>query len=94
MPGLVATDMLVESFLPLAKDTRQYYLFTAISSPLLTYRCRIAALSGGLAVYLSHPHADFLSGRFLSVHWDVDEVQARKDEIITKNLLQVEIGGW
>lgn len=53
-----------------------------------------AALTGGLTVYLSHPHADFLSGRFISAHWDVDQIQARKDEIITQNLLKIQIDGW
>lgn len=51
------------------------------------------ALVGGLAVWLSHPHAAFLSGRTIGSHWDVDGLTARKDEIVSKNLLQVNLTG-
>jgi len=74
IPGIVETDMLVESFRPLALDK--------------------APLSGGLSVYLSHPHADFLSGRFLDGRWDIEEVVARKEEIVQNDWLKIQIAGY
>lgn len=39
-------------------------------------------LAGGLGVWLSHPHAKFLNGRVIVSTWDVDELIARKEEIL------------
>ncbi|KAH6654688.1 hypothetical protein BKA67DRAFT_592707 [Truncatella angustata] len=50
-------------------------------------------LVGGIAVWLSHPHASFLSGRTIGSHWDVENLLARKDEIVSKNLLIVDLTG-
>jgi hypothetical protein len=90
-PGIVLTDATLDSFRPMSKDTRTYLTWTEDAQ--LKHYC-LAALAGGLCVYLSHPHADFLSGRFLSAHWDVDQIQERKDEIIKENLLKLAISGW
>lgn len=45
--------------------------------------------TGALALYLSQPRADFLKGGVVSVKWDLEEVEARKDEIVEKQLLKV-----
>jgi NAD(P)-dependent dehydrogenase (short-subunit alcohol dehydrogenase family) len=45
------------------------------------------ALVGGAAVWLCSGDKKFLSGRYVSVNWDVDELERRKDEIMEKNLL-------
>ncbi|KAH7325597.1 hypothetical protein B0I35DRAFT_347275 [Stachybotrys elegans] len=50
-------------------------------------------LVGGLAVWLSHPHAKFLSGRTIASFWSVDDLLARKDEIVQGNLLQMGLSG-
>jgi NAD(P)-dependent dehydrogenase (short-subunit alcohol dehydrogenase family) len=50
-------------------------------------------LVGGLAVWLSHPQASFLSGRTIGSHWSVDDLVARKDEIVRNNLLQMDLTG-
>ena len=50
-------------------------------------------LVGGTAVFLATPAATFLSGRFVSANWDVDELVARKDEIVSKDLLKVVLSG-
>lgn len=50
-------------------------------------------LIGGLGVWLSHPEARFLSGRAIGSHWSVDDLVARKDEIVGKNLLQLDLTG-
>jgi len=50
-------------------------------------------LAAGAAVYLASPQAQFLSGRCMSANWDVDELEARKDEVIEKNLLKMDLRG-
>ena len=37
---------------------------------------------------------DFLRGRFVWANWDVEELVARKDEVIEKDLLNVRLLGW
>ncbi|KAH8647803.1 hypothetical protein BX600DRAFT_405007 [Xylariales sp. PMI_506] len=51
------------------------------------------ALVGGLAVWLSHPHAHFLSGRNVASQWSVDDLVARKDEIVSQDLLKLNLQG-
>ena len=38
-------------------------------------------LAAGTTVYLSMPRANFLSGRFVYSNWDMEKLEARKDEI-------------
>jgi hypothetical protein len=52
-----------------------------------------AKLAAGTAVYLASPQARFLSGRYMSANWDVNELEARKSEIMKKNLLTVDLKG-
>jgi NAD(P)-dependent dehydrogenase (short-subunit alcohol dehydrogenase family) len=44
-------------------------------------------LVGGVAVWLCSGDKRFLSGRYVSVNWDVDELERRKEEIVAKDLL-------
>ncbi|KAI8634837.1 NAD(P)-binding protein [Xylariaceae sp. FL1651] len=37
-------------------------------------------------VWLSKEHRPWLNGRFLSVNWDMEELESKKDEIINRNL--------
>ena len=50
-------------------------------------------LAAGTAVYLALPQAHFLSGRYMSANWDVDELELRKDEIVKKDLLKIDLKG-
>ena len=50
-------------------------------------------LVGGLGVWLSHPHAKFLSGRTIASYGSVDDLIARKDEIVGQGLLQTTLAG-
>ncbi|GAA6011620.1 hypothetical protein JCM10207_002681 [Rhodosporidiobolus poonsookiae] len=51
-------------------------------------------LPGGFAVWLAtQDKADFLRGRYISANWDVDEVLAKKNEIVEKNLLWTRVVG-
>ncbi|UKZ66513.1 putative secondary metabolism biosynthetic enzyme [Trichoderma atroviride] len=46
-----------------------------------------AALSAGVSLYLTTPQAEFLRGRFISANWAIDDLEAKKDEIVKQNLL-------
>jgi len=45
-------------------------------------------LVGMLALYLSGVRADYLKGSLVSVNWDVEELEAHKNDIQTKKLLK------
>ncbi|KAL7958507.1 hypothetical protein V8C34DRAFT_304727 [Trichoderma compactum] len=51
-------------------------------------------LSGDFGVWAVSDEAEFLKGRMVWVNWDVDELKAKKGEIINNDLLTVGIGGW
>jgi hypothetical protein len=46
-------------------------------------------LVGGIGVWLATDKARFLSGRFISANWSVDDLMARKDELIAGNDLKI-----
>ena len=46
-------------------------------------------LTGAMALYLAAPRADFLKGSLTSVNWDVQEMEARKVDIVNKGLLKM-----
>ncbi|KAH6638810.1 hypothetical protein C7974DRAFT_329525 [Boeremia exigua] len=51
-------------------------------------------LVGGIGVWLAGwegPDRSFLSGRFVSANWDVEDLVNRKDEILEKELLKVNL---
>lgn len=72
-PGLVNTDMMVDSYERFAQDTPQ--------------------LAGGVCVWLATERARFLGGRYVECHWDVDELEARRDEILASDDLMIKISG-
>ncbi|KAJ4365033.1 hypothetical protein N0V83_008649 [Neocucurbitaria cava] len=49
--------------------------------------------TGGLSLYLAQRKADYLRGSFVSVNWDVEELEAHKDEIVEKKLLKLAFFG-
>ena len=50
-----------------------------------------ADLGGGTALYLSTPEAAFLDGRMVYADWNMERVEAMKEEIIRENLLVSQI---
>lgn len=44
-------------------------------------------------VWLCSDKADFLHGRMVWANWDVDEMVAKKEEIVSKDLLTIDIKG-
>lgn len=51
------------------------------------------ALTGGVSLFLTTPRAEFLRGRFVSVNWRVDELEAMKGSIVEGHLLKSGIMG-
>jgi hypothetical protein len=51
-------------------------------------------LPAGFTLWLSSAESDFARGRMLWVNWDVDELTAKKDEILQGELLKMVLNGW
>lgn len=45
-------------------------------------------LAGAFCVWLSKEKREWLSGRFVSCNWDVDELEEKKGEIVKGDLLK------
>ena len=45
-------------------------------------------LCGGFLTWLTKERRDWLNGRYISVNWDVDELERMKDDIVAKDLLK------
>ena len=55
----------------------------------------LVSIAGAFCVWISSPEAAFLKGRFVWAQWDVEEMKARKQEILDNpNLLSLSLGGW
>ncbi|KAH8901152.1 NAD(P)-binding protein [Thozetella sp. PMI_491] len=52
-----------------------------------------ADLPGHFVLWLVSPEAKFLRGKFVWANWDVDELKARKEEILSTDLLDFKLGG-
>jgi len=50
-------------------------------------------LAGAVINWLASDQADFLTGRYTTANWDVNELIARKNEIVEQNLLTVNLSG-
>src|SRR5271169_2515792 len=50
-------------------------------------------LAGGVALWLTTTEAEFLNGKYMSANWDVDEVVAKKEEILDEKLLTLGLSG-
>ncbi|KAK7541483.1 hypothetical protein IWX49DRAFT_613115 [Phyllosticta citricarpa] len=50
-------------------------------------------LVGGMAVWLAGDHARWLTGRYVGVNWDVDELLASKDKVLQRDELKVALKG-
>ena len=71
-PGAVATDLV--SFLP--EEARQLYFTETVE------------LAGDTFAWLARERRSWLSGRFIASTWDMEELEARKDEIVSRDLLK------
>jgi NAD(P)-dependent dehydrogenase (short-subunit alcohol dehydrogenase family) len=48
-------------------------------------------LAGHFNLWLASPRAAFLQGRYVTANWHVDELEAHKDEILSENLLRLQL---
>ncbi|MCJ1390960.1 hypothetical protein MMC18_003821 [Xylographa bjoerkii] len=48
-------------------------------------------LCGGFCVWLTKVRRDWLNGRYLSAQWDVGELEEKKDDIVKRDLLKMEM---
>ena len=48
-------------------------------------------LCGGTVVWLTKSQRTWLAGRYVSAGWDVNELEAKKDEIVTGDKLKVRL---
>ena len=48
-----------------------------------------AELTGGFALYLALDRADYLRNSLTSVNWDIEEMEAHKQDIAEGNLLRI-----
>lgn len=51
-------------------------------------------LSANFLVWLSQPKTKFLSGKMVWANWDVEELEARQDEIKGSSMMTVGLEGW
>ena len=63
------------------------------SSPFRPFTEDEANLSGGLAVWLATDEARFLNGRYVNASWDIEDLVAKKDEIVSQNDLMLGLQG-
>ncbi|KAH9860623.1 hypothetical protein J1614_011954 [Plenodomus biglobosus] len=60
------------------------YKHYAIDDPLLP---------GGLTLFLCTERAEWLRGNVISVNWDIEEMEAHREEIVGKKLLKLKFTG-
>ncbi|MCJ1355271.1 MAG: hypothetical protein MMC33_005262 [Icmadophila ericetorum] len=68
--------------------------FTGSGAPVPPGGMTEGKMAGDFFAWLSTDEAEFLSGRFVWAEWDVEELKARKDEILEKDLLLTTIDGF
>lgn len=69
-------------------------VLTSITKPtFVRFSKDTFALAGGVAVWLASDEAKFMNGRYMGVNWSVKELVDRKDEIVAKGQLLMELRG-
>ncbi|KAF2865669.1 hypothetical protein BDV95DRAFT_612537 [Massariosphaeria phaeospora] len=100
MPGMSAysisklADLRLSQFLHAEHPTLRTFALHPGMAPTDMAPPRFAALNldppelaAGLTLYMAQPRADFLRGRYVSVNWDVEEMERHSGEIVEKGLL-------
>ena len=59
----------------------------------LSFSMLIAELVGGCAVYLTTQRAKYLNGKSASVNWDVEELETRREGIVSKGVFMQGLKG-
>ncbi|MCJ1282133.1 hypothetical protein MMC26_001456 [Xylographa opegraphella] len=63
----------------------------SVPKQLLAYLNDDPDLCGGFCVWLTKERRDWLNGRYLSAQWDVGELEGKKDDIVERDLLKLEM---
>ena len=87
-PGVVDTAMVVGRFLS-ARKILQSKANTFSTESFKRFALDTPALVGGTGVWLATDAARFLTGRFVSANWSVEDLVRRKEEISAGNDLKV-----
>ncbi|ORY59302.1 uncharacterized protein BCR38DRAFT_351965 [Pseudomassariella vexata] len=59
-----------------------------ITPAYMKYAVDHPQLLGSLTLYLAQPRADYLRGDYVSVNWDMEELETYKDDIVKRKLLK------
>jgi hypothetical protein len=51
-------------------------------------------LPASFIVWATSPEADFLKGKFIWANWDIDELKAKKAELLASSQLTFGLLGW
>ena len=98
--GIGSTDMgqTAPAWLkPYLTDTSQcdssHQTFRAARLKPLTHTLSLylADLAAGSCLYLSTARADYLQGRYVSANWDLEELEGKKEAIMTMDLLKTRV---
>jgi hypothetical protein len=57
----------------------------------LEYALDDAMLSGGMTLFLSTRRAEWLRGGMVSVNWDLEEMEAHREEVEEKGLVRLRV---
>lgn len=95
-PGSVFTPLMesLEGSKLFALDSRTCFSFLLERAGTnLRFLILIAELAGAFAVYLTTERAKYLNGKYASVNWDIEELEARREEIVSKGFFTEELKG-
>jgi len=54
----------------------------------------VVELPASFIVWAASPEAEFLKGKFIWANWDVDELKAKKEELLASPQLTFGLLGW
>lgn len=78
--------MVVSSYIPLPAIEVEVAMLMVVVVLLDT-----PEVAGDTIVYLTQKRQEWLAGRFVSCTWDMPELFAKKDEIVERDLLKVQM---
>lgn len=90
-PAVTASDVMKKNGAPDLDDRESLRL--QAQSPPLANDTTPADLAGHFCVWLVSPEARFLKSKYVWSNWDVNELKARKEEILETELLDIKLGG-
>jgi hypothetical protein len=58
------------------------------------YICASVELPASFAVWIVSPEAEFLNGKFVWSNWDIEELKAKKEHLLSTDDLTLGLQGW